>query len=763
MATKVIPWNEGTGNITLTYTGEGAGTIVVSSDNNNLSVARSQQITVKTTDGSKSQTVTISQAARVLNYLMFTALESGTFTLTIPASVTATHLASISYSLDNGATWVTTQNTSSAVTITTPTVAEGGTVLWKGSGTQMATSNSSGYYSNFTSTGNYGVTGNIMSLLYEDTFDTQKELEANFALCNLFRDCNTIITANDLEFPAMELTESCYREMFGNCHYLAEARFDLPALLAPANAYRSLFGNDERLVTADVTIYAHTLLNGCCRWMCGGCQELTTAPVILATALSSGSLQQTFNGCNKLQYIKALFTTAPSTTYTNQFTNGVASTGTFVKNGAATWTTTGVNAVPTGWTVVTEEPQDYLAFRFVESGIFYWYTSNESSFTRTIEYKKNADAWTSVTSSADGTVCTVENGDVIQLRGADQEYATSSYYCSFGTSGRAYISGNLDSIRNYNHKLTGYCYRNLFYNCVNIDIDPTNDLVVVSRSLAEQCYRGLFDGCTSLTRTPELPALSLVKSCYYAMFQGCTSLTTMPELPAKTTIQGCYDSMFRNCTNLVNTTELYPINAVNSCYAGMFSGCTSLVVAPKIKARAFGTAPCQEMFKGCTSLTTIPEFVPETINGNNAFRGMFTNCTSLTVAPALPATTLTSECYRDMFENCTSLTVAPELHATTLASYCYAGMFKGCTSLTTAPELPALTLTGHCYYYMFGGCTNLNYVKCLATDTSASYCTTEWLSGVSATGTFVKNSEMSSWKTGRSGIPTNWTIEDADD
>lgn len=289
----------------------------------------------------------------------------------------------------------------------------------------MSTSNSSGYYSNFTSTGNYGVTGNIMSLLYEDTFNTQKEIEADYALCNLFRDCNTIITANDLEFPAMRLRESCYREIFGNCHYLVEARFDLPAPVASPNTYRSMFGNDERLVTADVTIYAHTLSDYCCRYMCGGCASLTTAPIILATTLTGpGGLQDTFTGCKKLQYIKALFTTTPAGTVSNNFTSGVASTGTFVKNGAATWTTTGKSAVPTGWTVVTEEPQDYFTFRFVESGIFYWYTSDESSFTRTIEYKKNADAWTSVTSSADGTVCTVENGDVIQLKGIKQAYAT---------------------------------------------------------------------------------------------------------------------------------------------------------------------------------------------------------------------------------------------------------------------------------------------------------------------------------------------------
>ena len=62
---------------------------------------------------------------------------------------------------------------------------------------------------------------------------------------------------------------------------------------------------------------------------------------------------------------------------------------------------------------------------------------------------------------------------------------------------------------------------------------------------------------------------------------------------------------------------------------------------------------------------------------------------------------------------------------------------------------------------MFQGCTSLNYIKCLATNISASNCTTDWVNGVANSGTFVKNPSMSSWRTGNNGIPTNWTVEDA--
>ena len=102
------------------------------------------------------------------------------------------------------------------------------------------------------------------------------------------------------------------------------------------------------------------------------------------------------------------------------------------------------------------------------------------------------------------------------------------------------------------------------------------------------------------------------------------------------------------------------------------------------------------------------------------------------------------------------------LPATTLAELqCYAYMFSGCTSLVTAPELPATTLADSCYSGMFYGCTKLNYIKCLATDISASDCLTDWVTNVASSGTFVKASSMTSWPTGTSGIPTGWSVVDA--
>lgn len=192
----------------------------------------------------------------------------------------------------------------------------------------------------------------------------------------------------------------------------------------------------------------------------------------------------------------------------------------------------------------------------------------------------------------------------------------------------------------------------------------------------------------------------------------------------------------------------------------LFSGCTTLQNAKNLVLIATQLADfCYHgMFRGCTSLTTAPE-LPATRLREECYNGMFSGCTSLTVAPNLPATRMADFCYGSMFANCTSLTIAPSLPATTLAGNCYYGMFYGCTSLTTAPELPATILVDWCYDGMFAGCGKINYIKCLASDISASYCTRDWLRGVSSSGTFVKNSSMSGWTRGENGIPSGWTIQ----
>ena len=219
-----------------------------------------------------------------------------------------------------------------------------------------------------------------------------------------------------------------------------------------------------------------------------------------------------------------------------------------------------------------------------------------------------------------------------------------------------------------------------------------------------------------------------------------------------------------NCMSMLfgdNASDNYSLSGKNYAFYNLFYNCKNIVNVSSnfLPATTLAIGCYFNMFQSCTSLTIAPE-LPATTLADYCYFEMFDDCKSLTTAPsALPATTLASNCYEDMFYGCKSLTTAPALPATTLADRCYGNMFLGCTSLITAPELPATNLKGNCYYQMFYGCTKLNYIKCLATDISAYNCTYNWVSGVSATGTFVKAAGMTKWTTGNSGIPTGWTVE----
>ena len=92
---------------------------------------------------------------------------------------------------------------------------------------------------------------------------------------------------------------------------------------------------------------------------------------------------------------------------------------------------------------------------------------------------------------------------------------------------------------------------------------------------------------------------------------------------------------------------------------------------------------------------------------------------------------------------------------------CYHRMFEDCTNLEKAPTLPASQLEPYAYKYMFANCKKLSYVKCLATNMTASDCIANWLSSVASTGTFVKHPNAV-WSTGESGIPKDWTVVNAD-
>ncbi len=77
------------------------------------------------------------------------------------------------------------------------------------------------------------------------------------------------------------------------------------------------------------------------------------------------------------------------------------------------------------------------------------------------------------------------------------------------------------------------------------------DLKLPMKELKDNAYKSMFDKCTSLVRGPkELPATTLGKYCYRNMFYNCKNLEYAPELPAMTLVSGAYQRMFWGCSKL---------------------------------------------------------------------------------------------------------------------------------------------------------------------------------------------------------------------
>ena len=364
-------------------------------------------------------------------------------------------------------------------------------------------------------------------------------------------------------------------------------------------------------------------------------------------------------------------------------------------------------------TIIVSGNATYTAiFRAESSSNNLIFTSYQNSSTiglaslashQVLEYSIDGINWINMTTT---TTISLNNGESIYIRGVLSDNNTSTDYTQFSISGAIAVYGNINYLWNYQE---------------------------LEMPLKEYCGTNLFRDCTGLIYAPSLPAATLTRGCYNSMFRNCANLQSAPSLPATILASECYKDMFHDCIHLSSAPSLPATELAGDCYCSMFYGCSSLDSAPAL--------PAEKLAYRC-------------------YGYMFKNCTSLTIAPALPAKELANYCYWRMFLGCSALSQVPEiLPAKELTTYCYSQMFMQ-TAITRAPELPAKTLGEYSYYQMFYQCNKLKYIKCLATDISATGCTQGWVNGVATSGTFVKNSQMSSWSNGNDGIPNGWTIQD---
>jgi hypothetical protein len=132
---------------------------------------------------------------------------------------------SLSYSTDNGSTWtdLTIRDNTNFATINT-----GDKIMFKGINDGIATAWDT--YYRFNASKNFKAYGNIMSILWGDSFTSNSEFKSgtSYNLCGLFYGTTTLTDASNLILPALTCTSNCYNGAFRGCTNLTVAP-QLPA------------------------------------------------------------------------------------------------------------------------------------------------------------------------------------------------------------------------------------------------------------------------------------------------------------------------------------------------------------------------------------------------------------------------------------------------------------------------------------------------------------------------------------------------------
>lgn len=283
----------------------------------------------------------------------------------------------VSVSTNNGSTWTNYTSSSSGTPIATLNANE--KILIKGNNSTYNSAGGSSYNS-FSSTKRINAKGNIMSLINGDNFAGTTALSDIFTFGGLFRDCTTLIYADELILPATILKRGCYSGMFRGCSQLLtipalpattlvqECYSDMfyscasisstPILAATTLAdscYSHMFANCHRLTTMSA-LPATSLPESCYSYMFTNCELLESTSKISAVRLNRYSLSNMFEGCVNLAYIEIMATDLINYSSAPDWVKDVASSGTFIMNSAATWNPEdyrNTSGIPVGWTVQT--------------------------------------------------------------------------------------------------------------------------------------------------------------------------------------------------------------------------------------------------------------------------------------------------------------------------------------------------------------------------------------------------------------------------
>ena len=408
----------------------------------------------------------------VPNYMYVEDVSGTANTLSIVKSSASAPTIEVFKSTDT-VNWESMGNTDT--TAITATVPANGRLYLKATATNWASSIND--YTNISTTGNYNVGGNIMSLLYSDNFESGNLINGtnNYAFTGLFTTSN-VVNANNLILPT-GTARSCYNFMFRYC-YLLE-----------------------------------------------------TTPILPATILAQFSCRAMFYDCSRVNRVTTYANDISATDCTAGWLYNVAATGDFYNNGTATYTS-GASGIPTGW---TEHRPNYFYVEDISGSDNTLTIKKSISSAPTIEVFSSTDQinWTSMGStSTTGITVTIPANGKLYLKATADAWGASTYSSnSIKCSGNYNIGGNImsllygDNHQEYTSFSSKFNLCRLFYN--NTNLVNAENLILPATTLTESCYYRMFYNCSALTTAPALPATTLVSNCYNNMFGDCTNLNSV--------------------------------------------------------------------------------------------------------------------------------------------------------------------------------------------------------------------------------------------
>ena len=297
-------------------------------------------------------------------YMTITADKSNSGETIISPTVTGTLSPNLQYRINNGSWTDFVVGTTADIH-----VVAGDFVQFKGNNTSGISTSTSNYL-NFSISGLFHLSGNVMSLIdgvgetliipndycfYRLFFNSivqsvSTDFLPSISFINgcyekMFRECQNLTNAPEL--PSTTLSSSCYNELFIGCPNLKQAP-ELPATTLEYNCYHGMFQGCSNLVKAP-ELPATTLAENCYESMFSGCINLTQAPVLPAKTLVDSCYYFMFDNCRKLNGVKSLAVEGlNNSSALGSWLNSVASSGTFEKPYGVVYPT---GSIPTGWTV----------------------------------------------------------------------------------------------------------------------------------------------------------------------------------------------------------------------------------------------------------------------------------------------------------------------------------------------------------------------------------------------------------------------------